>query len=465
MPTSSNVKFYGMGFPTFPSFDKGTRPTLLEANEAKKVKAFIESFVGNKTTGLVTTGSPGQNKFWVAIAPDGVLVDIALQTDLRFDMAPMLSWHLNTNGKVIYAPISEVFLASRFGVAIQNTAGGAGLLKLSSGTPGAAGGYIGHKAVTGADNTEYVWPKDGAAGAVLTTNGGGGLSWNESGGGAAQRASFICVALTGDLPNERYLAAGDGITITDNGANNSIVINATGGGGGMTSWTADADAGTPITVGNGDTVTWTNDYGLEVMTNGDTIEYRVGDMICSEVKLGATGGTQSGDVVVNVGNADPNAFTLIADTGITLTGDDSNSTVTIAAKAAMVEGPEPGEWLEMDCTESPEVRFDDVMVVESRGQKSIMANIDPLFLHVCEPGSIQAIGHTCTKPVAVGIEVIENSVDIELAEPVPMRITVHLSGIRKGFGGKRFQRRSAEEAKANNDFWGGWKEKIASTDP
>jgi hypothetical protein len=59
-----------------------------------------------------------------------------------------------------------------------------------------------------------------------------GLKWiANTGGGAPTDARYVVTGYTTGLSDERLLTAGTGITITDNGANNTVVIEATGGGG------------------------------------------------------------------------------------------------------------------------------------------------------------------------------------------------------------------------------------------
>lgn len=76
------------------------------------------------------------------------------------------------------------------------------------------------------------------AGISITDNGPGNtvvISNTGDGGGADVSASYVVVGdNTGSLPNERRLAAGDGILITDNGPGNSVVISATGTSGSQT---------------------------------------------------------------------------------------------------------------------------------------------------------------------------------------------------------------------------------------
>lgn len=51
------------------------------------------------------------------------------------------------------------------------------------------------------------------------------------GGGAPDTASYLTLSLSGGLTSERVLTAGTGISFTDNGANGTLVIDATGGPG------------------------------------------------------------------------------------------------------------------------------------------------------------------------------------------------------------------------------------------
>ena len=99
------------------------------------------------------------------------------------------------------------------------------------------------------------------------------------------------------------------------------------------------------------------------------------------------------------------------------------------------------------------------MELKTLGHGRIDAEIDPQFLAVCEPGTIRAVGHTTTEPAVAGINIDGSVVRVSFSHttPVPEAITIKLSGTRKGFAGRRFKKRSAEEARANDDFWGGWK--------
>lgn len=78
--------------------------------------------------------------------------------------------------------------------------------------------------------------------AVAPTTAGDVLQWNGSayvwapagggGGGAPTTATYVTLSTDATLTNERVLTAGSGISIVDNGAGNTVVISATGGGGG-----------------------------------------------------------------------------------------------------------------------------------------------------------------------------------------------------------------------------------------
>ena len=51
-------------------------------------------------------------------------------------------------------------------------------------------------------------------------------SWPSGGGGAPTNASYVVMSLTGDLSNERKLSAGNGIIISDGGANGNVTVKA-----------------------------------------------------------------------------------------------------------------------------------------------------------------------------------------------------------------------------------------------
>jgi len=71
--------------------------------------------------------------------------------------------------------------------------------------------------------------QDGGANDKFIISFAGSISGSSGGGGADVSASYVLIGNTGSLPNERALTAGSGISITDNGSNNTVVISATGG--------------------------------------------------------------------------------------------------------------------------------------------------------------------------------------------------------------------------------------------
>jgi hypothetical protein len=102
----------------------------------------------------------------------------------------------------------------------------------------------------------------------------------------------------------------------------------------------------------------------------------------------------------------------------------------------------------------PEIRFDDIIEI-TIGGKETRAIIDPRFVEVCEKGTIVCCGSSTDTPHAVGV-VIEGSTIVVRASLFPWSrpkvVTLRLSGIRKGFRGRRFGDRTEAQFKANNEF-------------
>ena len=102
----------------------------------------------------------------------------------------------------------------------------------------------------------------------------------------------------------------------------------------------------------------------------------------------------------------------------------------------------------------PEVRFDDVMVVTANSRDGTYP-IDPKFLEVCEPHSIEVCGTSVDLPIAVGAVVSEENVRVRLSGiqwEGPTRVVIRLTGIRRGFRNLRMPDRSREEFVANERF-------------
>jgi hypothetical protein len=113
----------------------------------------------------------------------------------------------------------------------------------------------------------------GNVGNVLTST---GSSWISSAipsasNGAPTNASYVLVSASGSLSSGRVLTAGANVTITDNGAGNTIVIDSSGGGGGSGGLTLLATL-TPTSGGASVSVTGLSSYKSIIgITNGITI--------------------------------------------------------------------------------------------------------------------------------------------------------------------------------------------------
>jgi hypothetical protein len=91
------------------------------------------------------------------------------------------------------------------------------------------------------------------------------------GSGSDVSASYVLVGATGSIPNGRQIAAGSGITITDNGPGSTLIIATSGSGGGGGGGTVDPSAPIVVTfptssVPSGRTLTGSN--GIQVIDNG-----------------------------------------------------------------------------------------------------------------------------------------------------------------------------------------------------
>ena len=210
-----------------------------------------------------------------------------------------------------------------------------------------------------------------------------------------------------------------------------------------------------------------------IVTSVDAVinkaNFTVGKKVMTTAGTGTDGGTASGDATINVGNNATGNLTFVAGTGIELTGADFQSTLKIACeldpwtgeKTAIVKSsdPDPDSYEALYCTESPEVRFEDVVTIHPpENCLDFRHKFDPEFLHACEPDSIKAVGHTMSTPAIVGIVIEGGEIKLEFSKllPVPKEVVVHLMGIRAGHEGKRFATKTREQSDRNLAFWGGW---------
>lgn len=119
----------------------------------------------------------------------------------------------------------------------------------------------------------------------------------------------------------------------------------------------------------------------------------------------------------------------------------------------------PASWLPSGYTamfiaECPEVRFDDVMIVELK-QRNTTVPIDPCFLEVCEAATIEVCGVSVDAPVAVGAVVHDDKIRVRFAQQRQrrtVRLVIRLTGIRRGFRDHRFPSRTRQQFEANERF-------------
>jgi len=234
-------------------------------------------------------------------------------------------------------------------------------------------------------------------------------------------------------------------------------------------------------------------------TGQSDISCMLGRFVGTQLGVSATGsGSSSGDGSTHFGGdffgGTAGMITLVAGDSIKITGDSTNgeieighinygyagtygnttnipqvqvddwghvtgiADIPITYKSAVVKAsnPDPDAYVELYCTESPEVRFEDVLVLNPPAQcLNFTHPIHPEFLHVCEPESIKAIGHTTSTPAITGLQVHGDELRVEFSDllPVPDELVVHLSGIRKGAKGRRFAKVGAARAESNDEFW------------
>jgi hypothetical protein len=124
------------------------------------------------------------------------------------------------------------------------------------------------------------------------------------------------------------------------------------------------------------------------------------------------------------------------------------------------------EYLALACTEMPEVRFEDVVVLHINRLEREIAKTNPIelthsidrrFLDVCEPNSIVVTSCVPNRLAIVGADVQGDKLFVSVQSPLPVnKVVVTLSGIRRGYTW-RFRQHTAEEAEMNRRFWSGWR--------
>jgi len=105
--------------------------------------------------------------------------------------------------------------------------------------------------------------------------------------------------------------------------------------------------------------------------------------------------------------------------------------------------------------ESNEVLFEFVLRDIEITEHDQLVPIDDRFLHVCAPNSMCVTGVTHNKGLAVGTEVIDKHVRVRsslIPFLRPDKVTLKLTGVRKGFAGMDMPERSRNQFEANERF-------------
>jgi hypothetical protein len=114
--------------------------------------------------------------------------------------------------------------------------------------------------------------------------------------------------------------------------------------------------------------------------------------------------------------------------------------------------PHQDDFVALFCVESPDVRFEDVVRVPVTGPVTT-ARLDPMFVGVCEPESLDVISVSAPTPAAIGAAIAGDTVTIRIEGDLPPFVIVTVSGVRAGSRGVRFPRKTREQMLRNNSFW------------
>jgi hypothetical protein len=114
--------------------------------------------------------------------------------------------------------------------------------------------------------------------------------------------------------------------------------------------------------------------------------------------------------------------------------------------------PHQDDFVALFCVESPDVRFEDVIRVPVTGPVTT-AQLDPVFVGVCELDSLDVIAVTAPTPASIGAAIAGDTVTVRITGDLPPFVIVTVSGIRAGSRGVRFPRKTREQMLRNNSFW------------
>lgn len=113
------------------------------------------------------------------------------------------------------------------------------------------------------------------------------------------------------------------------------------------------------------------------------------------------------------------------------------------------------QYVGLFCTEMPDARFEDIVVVKVGRRRLARRKLDTAFLQVCEPRSIIISSAVPSHPITLGARLEREQILVECATR-PLRslvVTLRVTGIRRGFAGRRFQQFTREQMLANNQFY------------
>lgn len=114
--------------------------------------------------------------------------------------------------------------------------------------------------------------------------------------------------------------------------------------------------------------------------------------------------------------------------------------------------PHQDDHVALFCVESPDVRFEDVVRVPVVGPVTTV-QLDPVFVGVCEPGSLDVISVASPTPASIGAAIDGEAITVRIEGDLPPFVIVTVSGIRTGSRGVRFPRKTREQMLRNNSFW------------
>jgi hypothetical protein len=120
------------------------------------------------------------------------------------------------------------------------------------------------------------------------------------------------------------------------------------------------------------------------------------------------------------------------------------------------------QYVGLFCAEMPEARFEDVVVVKLGRRLRARVKLNPIFRAVCAPRSIAVCAAVPSIPAVVGARIARGWIVVERAamlKPAALSVTLRLTGIRKGFAGRRFPRFTRGQMLANDAFYAGARRK------